>query len=335
VKLTSKILNWYKFNQRPLPWRESKNPYHIWISEIILQQTRVAQGTSYYLNFILRFSNVNELAQAQIDDVMQHWKGLGYYSRAINLHKAAEQIVHDFNGKFPTTSKELVKLSGIGPYTAAAIASICFGEEIAAIDGNYYRVFSRIFADDFDISSPKAYKYFKELTQDLVDENHPGDFNQAVMDLGATICTPKNPQCSICPIQAECLAFQTGKVNEFPVKIKRTKVLQFSLKYYLVKNGNQFLIRRRNKDSIWKMLYEFPTEIPLEWENETINHKKVSHKLTHRELKIDFYKVEIKDKNAFEEFARQKHFEIVDKKSSHKKSFPKPLEKIIDLWIEN
>jgi A/G-specific adenine glycosylase len=189
----------------------------------------------------------------------------GYYSRAINLHKAAHQVVEDFGGEFPNHYNDILKLKGVGKYTAAAIASICFDEKIPAVDGNFYRVLSRIFADDFDISSSKAFQYFSDLALLVMPEEKPGEFNQAIMDIGAEICRPKNPLCMFCPVNEDCMAFQTGRVSEFPVKTKKVKVSDLSLKYFFVKYQNQFLIKQRGNDFIWKKLYEFPTSIPENW----------------------------------------------------------------------
>lgn len=332
MKLTTSILNWYDASHRKLPWRETKAPYSVWISEIILQQTRVSQGLPYYHNFIQNFPSVQDLAQANLDDVLASWKGLGYYSRAINLHQAARQVVHDYGGVFPTNFRDLQQLKGVGKYTAAAIASICYGEKVPAIDGNFYRVFSRFFADDFDISSTQAHRYFSEMAAPFVDAERPGDFNQAVMDLGATICTPKNPDCGNCPLASDCLAYQLGKVALFPVKKKKVKVENLNLKYFFVFNNGRFLVKRRDAKFIWKNLYEFPTDIPKTWSLHITSEYEVKHKLTHKNLKISFAKVEIEEAEIFEGFAANHHFKIMNKADSSAKSFPKPLEEIIEKW---
>ena len=331
MKLTHKILSWYDLHQRNLPWRETKDAYKIWISEIILQQTRVEQGRMHYINFVKRFPTVQSLHEADNDEVLLYWKGLGYYSRALNLHKAAHQIVEDYGGNFPTSFAELQNLKGVGKYTAAAIASITFGEVVPAIDGNFYRVFSRLFADDFDIASPKAYAYFYDLIQPLVDENRAGDFNQAIMDLGSEVCKPKNPLCDECPLNSDCMALQTGDVTRFPVKTKKLKVQDLDLTYYFVKSGSSFLIKQRDESFIWKKLYEFPTEIPEEWEKNIVYEKTVAHKLTHKNLQIRFLKVEV-DGADFQKFAKAKDFLMVNEEESHQKSFPKPLQTIIEEW---
>ena len=321
-----KLLNWYDLNARDLPWRTTKNPYKIWVCEIVLQQTRVEQGKNHYINFIKRFPNVETLANAEIDDVLLYWKGLGYYSRAINLHKAAQQIIQDFGGEFPDKFEEILKLKGVGKYTAAAVSSICFEDKIPAIDGNFYRVLSRIFADDFDVSSPKAYQYFYELALLIMPQKNPGNFNQAIMDIGSEICKPKNPSCELCPINKECLAFNSGKVSLFPVKSKKVKAENLQLKYYFIQNKNQFLIKQRDDSFIWKKLYDFPEEIPANFEKYVSEEKIVHHKLTHKNLEITIHKVLLNQRKDFEKFASENQFTIIDYDTSHQKSFPKPLE---------
>lgn len=332
MKLNRKLLDWYHTHRRELPWRESKDPYKIWISEVILQQTRVEQGKSYYLKFVERFPTVEVLAQATEDEVLLYWKGLGYYSRALNLHQAARQIVHDFNGIFPATYDSLLKLKGVGKYTAAAIASICFKEQKAAVDGNFYRVFSRVYADDYDISSSSAFKYFSELTKDIVDPKERGAFNQAVMDLGATICTPSNPDCEHCPLQDVCLAYQTGKVSQFPVKSKKVKIENLSLHYYFIVFGDEFLVKKRDYRHIWKGLYEFPQITPEKWEKQVSKEICVRHKLTHRNLIINFTRIQMESRIEFHDFADKNGFQHITVGESRRLSFPKPLEKIIECW---
>lgn len=206
----NRLLEWYRNNARDLPFRQTKDPYKIWICEIVFQQTRINQGLNHYNNFIERFPDVKTLAEAEENEVLLYWKGLGYYSRAINIHKAAQQIMNDYQGVFPSRYEEILKLKGVGKYTAAAVFSICFNGKMPAVDGNFYRVLSRLFADDFDISSSKAFSYFSELAQLVMPEN-VGDFNQAMMDIGSEICKPKNPLCGECPLNEDCLAFATQK----------------------------------------------------------------------------------------------------------------------------
>lgn len=266
------------------------------------------------------------LAQAETDEILLYWKGLGYYSRALNLHKAAHQITHNFQGNFPEAYEDILVLKGVGKYTAAAISSICFGKQIAAVDGNYYRVLSRIFADDFDVTQFKAFEYFSELAYRMMPENEAGTFNEAMMDLGSEICRPKNPACDKCPLNRDCLAFNLGKISLFPVKTKKVKPTDLELTYYFVEFEGQFLIRQRKEDFIWKKLYEFPLEIPAHFQPFISGQKTVAHKLTHKNLTIHFNKVSLNSISMFEEFAEKGKFTIIDFEGSHQKSFPKPLE---------
>lgn len=330
VHLGILILNWYSENARALPFRQTKNPYNIWICEIIFQQTRILQGLQHYENFIARFPDVDTLASAETDEVLLYWKGLGYYSRALNIHKAAKQIVDDFDGKFPERYEDILSLKGIGKYTAAAISSICFGKQIPAIDGNFYRVLSRIFADDFDISNSKAYAHFENLAMEIIPKNAAGDFNQAIMDLGSEVCKPRNPLCLECPVQEFCLAYQSRKTAEFPVKTKKVKVENLSLQYYFVFYKEQFLIKQRGDDFIWKKLYEFPTKIPDAFAEFLVDEKNINHKLTHKNLAITIYKVELNSKKDLELYASDNDLNIINRENSLKKSFPKPLENYIE-----
>lgn len=335
LHIGEKILLWYSQNARNLPWRETQNPYHIWISEIILQQTRVEQGLDYYLKFIERFSDVQTLANADIDEVLLYWKGLGYYSRAINLHKAAQQIVIDYKGIFPSSYNEILKLKGIGKYTAAAISSICFNEKIPAVDGNFYRVLSRIFADDFDISKTQAHQYFSGLTLLIMPNRDFGDFNQAVMDLGANICKPKNPDCQNCPIQQDCLAFNFGKATEFPIKTKKIKAENLDIQYYFVHYQGQFLLKQRGDGSIWKKLYDFPETIPAHFTPYIIKEEKILHKLTHKNLTITISSVYLENSTDFEQIKNEQNLISLKLEDFQQKSFPKPLESFLEKLVIN
>lgn len=329
------LLLWYRSNSRDLPWRISVDPYSVWISEIILQQTQVSQGLGYYQRFMARFPTVQLLASAAEDEVLLYWKGLGYYSRALNLHKAAGQITDDLNGVFPTTYAELLKLKGVGKYTAAAIASICFNEKIPAVDGNFYRVLSRLFADDFDVSDSHAFYYYSQLALKMMPAEAPGDFNQAVMDLGADVCRPRNPNCSMCPLSKHCIAYQTGTVHVFPVKTKKAKVQDMALDYFFVTYNNHFLIRQRGGDSIWKKLYEFPAFIPDEWAAYRQDTAIIPHKLTHKNMLISIHFICLETEDQLLSFAENNHFTITDYGQSRGKSFPKPLEKYMDEHFNN
>lgn len=328
------LLKWYARASRELPWRETRDPYKIWICEIVLQQTRVEQGKNHYIRFIERFPDVFALADAATDEVLLYWKGLGYYSRALNLHAAAQQIVSTYGGRFPSTFDEILTLKGVGKYTAAAIASICFDEKIPAVDGNFYRVLSRVFADGFDVSAAQAHAYFSRLALRVMPEEDPGHFNQAVMDLGSEICRPKNPRCSECPIQQHCLAYAAGTVSQFPVKTKKVKVDELQLSYFLVQHAGQFLIRQRDDSSIWKKLYDFPQHIPTAWQPFVVKETLMQHKLTHKNLALRFHHLKLEEEAAFLEFAAAQGFIVVNYEGSLQKSFPKPLENYLRKLFE-
>ena len=225
MKFSNTLIQWYLQNNRELPWRKTKNPYFIWLSEIMLQQTRVAQGMSYYLKFIKVFPTVFDLAKATESTVLKMWQGLGYYSRARNLHATAKIVVNQYNGKFPDTYNELLKLKGVGDYTASAISSICFNEPQAVVDGNVYRVLSSYFGIDIPINSTEGIKYFKSLAEKVVDVNAIRDYNQGIMEFGAIQCSPKKPFCSHCPLNESCEALQKGIVGRLPGKLKKIKYI--------------------------------------------------------------------------------------------------------------
>ncbi|MCE5332409.1 MAG: A/G-specific adenine glycosylase [Bacteroidales bacterium] len=256
--LSKTIVNWYNTNKRELPWRDINDPYRIWISEIILQQTRVNQGMNYYLRFIERFPNVSVLACAEEDEVLKYWQGLGYYSRARNLHKAAKQIVTEFNSVFPTVHQEVLKLAGIGVYTAAAICSFAYNQPYPVVDGNVYRVLSRLFGIDTPIDSGKGIKQFARLAQDFLDLSQPGLHNQALMEFGALQCVPASPDCKSCPLVMDCRAFASDMVSSLPVKTQKVKVKERFFNYLVIEFNVNTFIRKRTGADIWKNLYEFP-----------------------------------------------------------------------------
>lgn len=328
------LLEWYKIYGRDLPFRKTSDPYKIWICEIIFQQTRIEQGLNHYQNFIQRFPNIQSLAKAETDEVLLYWKGLGYYSRALNLHKAANQIIDDHGGVFPSEYDDIIQLKGVGKYTAAAISSICFGKNLPAVDGNFYRVLSRLFADDFDVSNSKAFTYFSELALKMMPENEAGHFNQAMMDLGSEICKPRNPLCESCPLNIDCIAFNLGKIADYPVKTKKIKPTNLELKYNFISFEDQFLMKQRGDDFIWKRLYEFPIEIPVELEDYIVYQKTVLHKLTHKNLTILISHVKLESQEVFEDFAKEHSFTIVTEEEAHQKSFPKPLENYLKDYFE-
>ncbi len=256
---SEKLNLWYKNNQRDFPWRNTKNPYFIWLSEIILQQTKVAQGLPYYIAFVNKYATVYDLAKAKESEVLKLWQGLGYYSRARNLHFTAKDIVNNYNGIFPTNYKTLLQLKGVGDYTASAIASICYDEKSAVVDGNVYRVLARYFGIFTAINSSAGIKEFKTLAQKLLPLQNIGNYNQAIMDFGATICTPKKPKCDTCIFNDSCVALQKKKVLVLPVKPNKIKIKKRYFNYLVVldKNNNA-LINKRTKKDIWLNLYEFP-----------------------------------------------------------------------------
>ena len=261
------LLDWYAREGRDLPWRRTRDPYRIWLSEVILQQTRVAQGTEYYLRFTERFPDVASLAAAPEDEVLKLWQGLGYYSRARNLHAAARQVVERFGGRFPVALEEVRSLRGVGDYTAAAICSAAYDAPCAVVDGNVYRVLARLFDLDAPIDSTAGKRAFAELAQSQLDTAHPGRYNQAIMDFGALRCTPSSPRCEACPLAGQCLALAAGTVAARPVKQGKTRVRDRWFNYLHVSSDDRTLLRRREGRDIWQGLYEFPlieTEGPAE-----------------------------------------------------------------------
>lgn len=248
------LLGWYAAHKRELPWRDTSDPYRIWVSEVVLQQTRVAQGYDYFLRFMKRFPTVGALAEATEDDVLAAWQGLGYYSRARNLHAAARSIAAA--GEFPRSYKEVLALKGVGEYTAAAICSFAYGMPLAVVDGNVYRVLSRFFDIGTPIDSTEGRKYFKAMADELLDCGHPADYNQAIMDFGALQCTPQSPNCPGCPFRDSCSAYNRGVVAERPVKQGRVKVSERYFALVYVRSGNHCYLRKRPAGDIWQGLYE-------------------------------------------------------------------------------
>lgn len=318
MNFSNQLILWYLENKRDLPWRNTTNPYHIWLSEIMLQQTRVAQGLPYYLAFTDSFSTVQDLANADEEKVLKLWQGLGYYSRARNLHSTAKYISNELNGVFPNNYNDLIKLKGIGEYTAAAIASFSFNECVPVVDGNVFRVLSRYFGIETDIATNGAKREFTALAATLIDKKRPALFNQAIMEFGALQCTPKNPECSICPLNNSCAALSEKKTNILPIKSKKTKIKNRYLNYLLIlDNNNRSIAHKRTQKGIWHNLYEFPVietnnkstiidtiaEIKKKYTTiisaEIIEHESIIHKLSHQHLHINFWK--IKTNTVFED----------------------------------
>ncbi len=308
------IITWYSQNARELPWRKTKDPYVIWLSEIILQQTRVAQGLPYFHRLLEAFPTVLHLANADEDQLFRIWQGLGYYSRARNLHKTAKCIA-EAGGKFPSTYADLIKLPGIGPYTAAAIASFAFDEPKPVVDGNVFRILARHFGVDVDILHASARKIFADLADELIPKNQPAIFNQAIMEFGALMCVPKNPDCLSCVLNESCLALKAKRVADFPVKTKKSKVTHRYLNYVVFSDDiNSTIINKRTSKGIWYNLYEFPViETSINESDQEIfnlierqqfvpnaikeiklyNSEQICHKLSHQHLFIRFWEVRV------------------------------------------
>ena len=298
MDFTETILHWYAENGRDLPWRRTRDPYAVWLSEIILQQTRVAQGQAYWERFMDRFPTVDDLASAPEDDVMRLWQGLGYYSRARNLHTAAKQIVA--MGGFPDTLEGIRSLKGVGDYTAAAIGSIAFGLPAAVVDGNVYRVLARYFGIATPVGTTEAKKEFTALANRLLPADAPAAFNQGMMDFGATCCTPANPACLTCPLQPSCRAFRDGRTDLLPVKQALSKPVERHLTYVYIRFQGQTAIHRRGAGDIWQGLWEpwLTDEVPAE---ARLLVKDFKHQLTHRTLFADFYLLEPSERPALPE----------------------------------
>ncbi|TRX42308.1 A/G-specific adenine glycosylase [Flavobacterium restrictum] len=311
------LTHWYLQNKRDLPWRNTTNPYLIWLSEIMLQQTRVAQGLPYFNSFTAAFPTVFDLANAHEEQVLKLWQGLGYYSRARNLHQTAQYIANELSGVFPDNYIDLLKLKGVGEYTAAAIASFSYNEVVPVVDGNVFRVLSRYFDVETDIAAASAKKEFTALAFELIPKNNPALFNQAIMEFGALQCVPKNPDCNNCVFNESCAALQKKKVAQLPVKSKKLKVRNRYFNYLVVADANaNTIIQKRTDKGIWHNLYEFPLiETNQEEDFECIasavqndffeqnsiksileyNPKSIIHKLSHQHLHIKFWKVNLNE----------------------------------------
>ncbi len=279
MEFCSRLLSWYDRNRRSLPWRGTEDVYQLWVSEVILQQTRIEQGLSYYSRFIQAFPDVYSLAAAPEEKVLRLWQGLGYYSRARNMHEAARDIVSNHNGKFPDNSRDLKKLKGVGDYTAAAIASIMFNEAIPAIDGNVCRVLARVFAVPHALHTTKAARTFKRLAGELIPGNRPGDFNQAMMDFGSLICKPKNPDCFTCMFNGTCQAFLANAVDQYPVRMRTQPVRDRFFTYFFIqlpscRSNPLFFAQQRMSNDIWKRMFELPL---LESEKELTEQEVFAH----------------------------------------------------------
>jgi len=309
------ITSWYASNKRDLPWRNTTNPYLIWLSEIILQQTKVSQGTPYYISFVKNFPTIFDLANAKEEQILKLWQGLGYYSRARNLHETAKYIITNLQGNFPNNRADLLKLKGIGEYTAAAIASFAFNEATAVVDGNVFRVLARYFGIETDIVSGKAKKEFTALANTLILQENPAEFNQAIMEFGSLQCVPAKPNCSNCPLSSNCFALLQNKVTVLPIKIKKTIIKNRYLNYlFVLDSENKTVVNKRTSKGIWQNLYEFPVIETNKLASEKVvfedikaiypsltsctflTSETVLHKLSHQNLHIHFWKIQVDTK---------------------------------------
>lgn len=308
---TSKLLQWhFEENERSLPWKNEKDPYKIWLSEVILQQTRAEQGRPYYESFIRNYPDVHSLAAAPEDEVFRLWQGLGYYNRCRNLLAAAQTVSKEYDGNFPDDYETILALKGIGSYTAAAIASFAFNLPYAVLDGNVYRVLSRYFGIDIPIDSPEGKKHFQELVTHLLDKEQPAAFNQAIMDFGASICKPKAPECDKCVLSSKCVALKRDMISLLPVKGKKLRVKERHLNYFVLQIGQEIYIRQRTAKDIWQNLYEFfliesttPYTTTTAWQEllpyvATMEEEafKNRQRLTHQLIISDFYLVKLSAK---------------------------------------
>lgn len=346
-ELQDLLAQWYKTHQRELPWRSDPTPYHVWLSEIILQQTRVNQGLDYYLRFVDHWPTLADLAEASEEEVLKMWQGLGYYSRARNLHRCAQQIMERHGGTFPNDYKKLLELQGIGQYTAAAIASIAFGLPYAVVDGNVYRVLARLYDIETPINNEKGARCFKTLADSLLDTKHPGQHNQALMEFGALHCVPKHPDCTTCPLQAHCLAFVHHTIDQRPVKEKKVRVRTRYFNYLVIKTDDRRVyLKKRTGNDIWKNLYDFPcveSDIPMtpeavlnsqEAQSLLIGHDfsiahvshPYTHKLTHQTIIATF--IEIKNFTFHSSIQTKNIFLALENELG---SFPVP--KLIDNYL--
>jgi A/G-specific adenine glycosylase len=336
---------WYDKNKRILPWRKTHDPYKIWISEIILQQTRVNQGIEYYNRFILLFPTVFDLAKTPIHEVLKVWQGLGYYTRARNMHKAANSIVTDYKGEFPQDIYSLKTLKGIGDYSAAAISSIAFNQAHPVLDGNVYRVLSRLQGIELATDSSQGKKYFYEIAFQLLDKNNPGRHNQAIMELGALVCLPSNPQCNVCPLVNLCFAFQHNAIGRYPVKKRKVIRRDRYFQYIVIRKGSHIFLKQRREGDIWALLYEFPmieTDMKIDYEELTATEawKKIAgngefrlknisreykHQLTHQIIHAQFIEVEVNIEYTLEQ----------SKELKYEKLFNYPISRLTEKYLKD
>ena len=347
VRFSSLLLRWYKKEKRKLPFRESKSPYKIWLSEIILQQTQMKTGVGYFKVFLKNFPKVEDLAAASEKKIYSFWQGLGYYNRAKNLHKTAKIIVTQNDGVFPKTYNELLKLPGVGKYTAAAISSICYNERRLVVDANVYRVLSRYFGIKKNITLSKSFSYFLKISETLTNqERNIGDYNEAIMDFGGVVCLPKKPKCNICVLNQKCIANLTKKQTFFPIKNKANKKKERYFNYFVLENETFYLMQKRSNKDIWLNLNEFYL---LEEKNKQIaiknfikklnkikiqdvnmKEKKAKGLLSHQKINVSFFKVFIPEKKTLHSIKKRLNLKWVNKKEINNYAVPK----VIDNYLK-
>ncbi|MEO9803513.1 MAG: A/G-specific adenine glycosylase [Reichenbachiella sp.] len=335
---STQLLEWYQINKRHLPWRETRDPFKVWLSEVILQQTRVNQGLPYYLKFTESFNTVNDFASADLDEILKLWQGLGYYSRARNMHQCAKTIVEQYAGEFPNNYVELQKLKGVGKYTAAALASICYNEAVPTIDGNVFRVLSRLFGISDDIAKASSFQIFFAKASELIPAKNPGDFNQAMMEFGATECTPKSPNCEGCMFSTHCFAKQKDMIGILPIKSKNIKIKHRYFNYQIFTFNHQVLVQQREDGDIWAGLFEFDlqeTKKSLKssnFENTKLQYssEEIVHQLTHQKLHIKFHVYETVDKRTYDNIGKDKEMRSVSINQLSNHAVPKPIESFLN-----
>ena len=342
INLSDKLIKWFSSNKRDLPWRKTKDPYLVWVSEIILQQTRIETGIKYYHSFIKKYPDVKLLAKSSKQQVLKTWEGLGYYSRALNMHKAAKRVMLNHNGVFPKDYQSLINLPGVGDYTASAISSICNNEKEAVVDGNVLRFVSRLLKIDEPINSAKTKKQIKKYLNEKISHKNPGDFNEAIMDFGSVVCKPKKILCQSCIFSYACQAYLSNTVENFPIKSRKIKSVKKEMNYVIIiSNDKKIFLNKRTNKGIWKNLFEFflvdDYQMPITKSmivksvskkftfdsNKLKFHKSIIHKLSHMDLKINFYKIEVEN-NCNKMYDYNSLIEI---------PFPKPLKVILDDFV--
>jgi A/G-specific adenine glycosylase len=339
----TEIIDWYTVHKRDLPWRKTKDPYQIWMSEIIFQQTRIDQGMAYFLKFIDHYPTIFDLAKASEDEVLKDWQGLGYYSRARNLHFTAKHVVSELDGVFPTAYEDILQLKGIGEYTASAIASFCYGAPHAVVDGNVYRVLSRVFGISTPIDSTIGKKEFKLLANELLSKKDPAIYNQSIMEFGALQCKPVSPDCTICPLNNACIALATAKIKSLPVKEKKIKQRKRFFDYFLIIDNDQVVVNQRREKDIWQHLYDFPLiennkqqsseqiidqlkdklGVPFTVKSES---GLIKHILSHQILTVRFWQIA-----APHSFILNENEQVVNLENIQELAFPKVVENYLEL----